>query len=51
MKYYQYELNELGVIIAIHSSNTPFNEKQITIDKINKIRIGRTTEQELLAMV
>ena len=50
MIYYQYELNELGVIIAIHSSNTPFNERSITIENIKKIKLGRTTETQLQAL-
>jgi hypothetical protein len=50
MIYYKYETNANGVIIAIHSSNVPFNEKMISIENINKIKVGRTTEQELIDM-
>lgn len=58
MKYYQYELGEVIidevpkiVLVAIHSSNTQFNERSITLEQIKQVRLGKTTEQELLAMV
>lgn len=54
MKYYQYELGEViidevpkVVLIAIHSSNQPFEERQITLEQIKNVRLGKTTEQEL----
>jgi len=51
MIYYKYETNEQGVIVGIHSSKEPFAEKSITIEQVRKIRIGRTTEQQLLEMI
>lgn len=51
MKYYQYELDGENKIIAIHSSNTQFNERSITLEQIKQVRLGKTTEAELLAMV
>jgi hypothetical protein len=40
--YYQYELNEEGVVIAIHSSDKPFNERQITLEQLKLIKVGKT---------
>lgn len=45
--YYQYEENEEGVIVVIHSSHEPFGEREIPKEIINKIRCGRTTVDEL----
>jgi hypothetical protein len=46
--YYQYELNEEGVIVAIHSSHQPFEEREIPKELINKVRCGKTTLEEIL---
>jgi len=51
MIYYKYEVNENGVIVAIHSSKEPFAEKQITIEQARLIKVGRTTEQQFLEML
>ena len=48
MVYYQYEANEDGVIIAIHSSKTPFEERQITIEQIKTIKVGKTKVSDLV---
>lgn len=47
MIYYQYEINEDGVIIAIHSSKEQFSERQITLEQIKNVRLGKTLENEL----
>jgi hypothetical protein len=39
--YYQYELNEEGLVIAIHSSDKPFKERQIPQDKVHLIKLGK----------
>lgn len=45
--YYKYEVNNEDVIVAIHSSNLPFNENQISQEIVFKIVLGKTTVQEL----
>jgi len=54
MKHYQYEIGEViinevptNVLVAIHSSNQPFQERQITLEQIKRIRLGKTTELDL----
>jgi hypothetical protein len=44
--YYQYEENEQGVIVAIHSSHQPFGEREIPKELVGKVRCGRTTVVE-----
>ena len=46
--HYQYEVNEEGVIVAIHSSHKPFGEREIPKELINKVRCGKTTLEEIL---
>lgn len=50
MIYYQYILDANNVIIGIQSSNEQFSTRQITLEKIKKIKVGRTIEQELIDM-
>lgn len=45
--YYQYEVNEQGVIVALHSSYTPFAERQLTAEQVKHIRVGKTKESEI----
>ena len=40
--YYQYELNEEGIVIAIHSSKKPFSERQLTLEQLKLIKLGET---------
>ena len=49
--HYQYEVNEEGVIVAIHSSHQPFGEREIPKELINKVRCGKTTLEEILFQI
>jgi hypothetical protein len=40
--YYQYELNEEGIVVVIHSSDKPFKERQITLEQLKLIKLGKT---------
>lgn len=48
MIYYQYEINEQGVIIGIQSSNLPFTERSVSALKVLKIKVGKTKESDLV---
>ncbi len=47
MVYYKYELNEDGVIIAIHSSETLFEENQITLGQAKQVKLGKTKPSDI----
>jgi hypothetical protein len=47
--YYQYEADNKGIIVTIHSSHQPFGEREIPKEIINKVRCGKTTVEELIA--
>jgi len=49
--YYQYEENEEGVIVAIHSSHEPFNERELPKELVGKVRCGKTTVGEILFQI
>ena len=51
MIYYQYEINEEGIIVGIQSGDEPFEERNISLEKIQTIIFGVTTEEELLSEV
>lgn len=48
MIYYQYEINEQGVIVGIQSSDLPFTERSVLPSKVLKIKIGKTKESDLV---
>ena len=49
--YYQYEENEEGVIVAIHSSHERFKERELPKELIGKVRCGKTTVEEILFQI
>jgi hypothetical protein len=49
--YYQYEENEQGIIVAIHSSHQPFGERELPKELVGKVRCGKTTVEEILFQI
>lgn len=47
MIYYQYELDENGIIIAIHSSTSPFESNQLDVALLELITFGKTKLTDL----
>jgi hypothetical protein len=47
MIYYQYEVNEKGLITGIVTSNEPFAVRMITQALALKIKCGKTKEADL----
>lgn len=47
MLYYQYVLNQEGIIIQINSSQTPFESKSITVQQALKVKLGKTKLSDL----
>jgi len=47
MLYYQYVLNQEGIIIQINSSQTPFESNSITVQQALKVKLGKTKLSDL----